>query len=73
MTSYSAGFHGRIGERHDWRSQNGRNYGRFTPTREFSRDGNTCRDFREVGYSNRHSYNRTGTACRHDDGNWYTD
>jgi len=73
MTSYSAGFDGRIGERHDWRSNNGRSYGRFTPTREFSRDGNTCRDFRESGYSNSRSYSRTGTACRHNDGNWYTD
>lgn len=73
MSSYSQGFDGRIGERHDWRNDDGRSYGSFTPTREFSRDGNTCRDFREAGYSNSHSYNRTGTACRHSDGNWYTD
>jgi len=73
MTSYSAGFDGRVGERHDWRSRDGRSYGRFTPIREFSRDGNTCRDFRESGYSNSRSYNRRGTACRHNDGNWYTD
>lgn len=72
MTSYSRGFNGRVGQRHDWR-RNGRSYGSFTPTREYSRDGNTCRDFREAGYSNSRSYNRTGTACRHNDGNWYTD
>ena len=73
MNSYSQGFDGRVGQRYDWRNRNGGSYGSFTPTREFSRDGNTCRDFREAGYSNRRSYNRTGTACRHNDGNWYTD
>lgn len=72
MSSYSVGFEGRVGERHNWRNRSG-GYGYFTPTREFRRDGNTCRDFRESGYSNRRSYNRTGTACRHNDGNWYTD
>jgi surface antigen len=73
MTSYGQGFDGRIGQRHNWRNRDRGTYGSFTPTREFSRDGNTCRDFREAGYSNRRSYNRTGTACRHNDGNWYTD
>ena len=73
MSSYSQGFDGRVGQRHNWRNDDGRSYGSFTPTREFSRDGNTCRDFREAGYSNSHSYSRTGTACRHNDGNWYTD
>ena len=69
LTSYSAGFEGRIGERHDWR--NGDNRGSFTPTREYSRGGNTCRDFREVSYRNGHDYSRSGTACRRSDGNWY--
>lgn len=69
LTSYSAGFEGRIGERHDWR--NGDNRGSFTPVREFSRDGNTCRDFREASYRNGHDYSRSGTACRRADGNWY--
>jgi len=73
MTSYSEGFDGRIGERHNWRNRDGGHYGTFTPTREYNRGGNVCRDFRETGYSNRRSYNRTGTACRHNDGNWYTD
>lgn len=73
MTSYSQGFEGRIGQRHNWRNRDGGTYGSFTPTREYSRNGNTCRDFREAGYSNRRSYSRTGTACRHNDGNWYTD
>lgn len=73
MTSYSQGFEGRIGERHDWRNRDGGTYGSFTPTREYARDGYTCREFREAGYSNRRSYSRTSTACRHSDGNWYTD
>jgi surface antigen len=73
MTSYREGFDGRIGRSHEWRNKDGGNYGTFTPTREYSRGGNVCRDYRETGYSNRHSYNRTGSACRHDDGNWYTD
>lgn len=72
MSSYSQGFEGRIGQRHNWRGSNG-GYGNFTPTREYSRDGNVCRDFRESGYGNGNSYNRRGTACRHNDGNWYTD
>ena len=73
MSSYSVGFEGRIGERHRWRNRNAGSYGTFTPTREFTRDGNTCREFTESGYSNRRPYNHIGTACRHNDGNWYTD
>ena len=73
MNSYSQGFDGRIGHRYSWRNNDSRSYGSFTPTREFSRDGNTCRDFSDVGYGNGHSYNRNGTACRHNDGNWYLD
>ena len=60
LTSYSAGFEGRIGDRHDWR--NGRNRGSFTPTREYSRGGNTCRDFQEASYRNGRDYSRNGTA-----------
>ncbi|MEI9886826.1 MAG: RT0821/Lpp0805 family surface protein [Rhizomicrobium sp.] len=71
LTSYSAGFEGRIGERHDWR--NGSNYGSFTPVREYSRDGNTCRDFREASTRRGQGSSRNGTACRHTDGNWYFD
>jgi len=69
LTSYSAGFEGRIGHRYDWR--NGDNRGSFTPVREYSRDGRTCRDFRETSYSSGNRFNRDGTACRRDDGNWY--
>ena len=71
MNSYRDGFDGRIGERHNWRNSDGRSYGSFTPVREYSRDGNTCRDFREAGRGNGRNYNHSGTACRHNDGNWY--
>ena len=73
MVSYSQGFEGRIGHRYDWSNDDGSSHGSFTPTREYSRDGNTCRDFREAGHGNGHDYNRNGTACRHSDGNWYTE
>ena len=71
MSSYGQGFDGRIGQRYSWRNNDRSSYGSFTPVREYSRDGNTCRDFRESGYSNERSYNHNGTACRHNDGNWY--
>jgi surface antigen len=71
MMSYSQGFEGQIGHRYRWRNSEDSSYGSFTPVREYSRDGNTCRDYQESGYGNGHSYNHTGTACRHDDGNWY--
>lgn len=71
LTSYSAGFDGRIGRRYDWRNDQGGNYGSFTPTREYSRNGYTCRDFSETNYRNGQEYNRSGTACRQNDGNWY--
>ena len=70
LSSYSAGFDGRVGERHDW--HNGPNHGSFTPTREYSRDGNVCRDFQETSYrGDSYHYARSGTACRRADGNWY--
>jgi surface antigen len=73
LTSYGEGFDGRIGTSYRWRNSNDSSYGSFTPVREYSRDGSTCRDFRDVGYDNGHDYNRSGTACRHNDGNWYLD
>jgi surface antigen len=73
LGSYGEGFEGRIGTRYRWHSSDGSNYGSFTPIREYSRDGSTCRDFRDVGHGNGHDYDRSGTACRHVDGNWYLD
>ena len=71
LTSYSAGFDGRIGQRYEWRNDQGSTYGSFTPTREYSRSGNVCRDFTEVTYRNGQQFDRQGTACRQNDGNWY--
>jgi surface antigen len=71
FTSYRDGFDGRIGQRYDWRNNDGGGYGSFTPTREYSRSGYMCRDFQDVSYSNGREYTRTGTACRQADGNWY--
>jgi len=71
MVSYGEGFDGRIGNHYHWQNRGDGSYGSFTPVRQFSRDGETCRDYREAGRSDGHSYNRSGTACRHDDGNWY--
>src|SRR6185437_11882685 len=71
LTSYSAGFDGRIGQRYEWRNEQGSSYGSFTPTREYSRSGNVCRDFTEVTYRNGQQFDRQGTACRQNDGNWY--
>jgi surface antigen len=68
--SYYRGLDGRIGVRYDWRR--GRNYGYFTPTREYTRRGYVCRDFTTVTYRGGREYHRDGTACRRD-GYWYFD
>ncbi len=69
FVSYRDGFEGRIGQRYSWRG-NG-NYGSFTPVREFSRGGYTCRDFTTVTFHRGREVLRSGTACRQNDGNWY--
>jgi len=71
FSSYSDGFEGPIGSHYRWRNGDNGSYGNFTPVREYSRDGNTCRDFTEASYRDGRQYNRTGTACRRADGNWY--
>ncbi len=71
LVSYRDGFEGRIGHRYRWRNDNSGSYGSFTPVREYSRNGNTCREFKDTSYRSGHRYDRSGTACRHNDGNWY--
>jgi surface antigen len=71
FASYGDGFDGNIGQRYRWHNDQDGNYGSFTPVREYSRDGNTCRDFTESSYRDGNRYNRSGTACRRMDGNWY--
>lgn len=73
LVSYRDGFEGRIGHHYRWHNNNNSSYGSFTPVREYSRNGDTCRDFRDTSYRSGHRYNHSGTACRHNDGNWYLD
>jgi len=68
---YSDGLNGEIGRRYAWR--HGRDYGYFTPTREFRRGDTICRSWTETTYAGGHSFNRDGTACRQRDGNWRFD
>jgi len=43
--TYSRGLEGPVGQRYGWRNDNDRDYGNFTPTREYQRDNYTCRDY----------------------------
>jgi surface antigen len=70
FVSYRDGFEGRIGHRYRWRTEGG-NYGSFTPVREYWQGGYTCREFRTATFRNGREYDRSGTACRQNDGNWY--
>jgi surface antigen len=67
--SYYDSFHGRVGERYNWR--HGRNYGYVTTTREYWRGRQLCRDFTQVVYRHGREYERYGTACRRRGGDWY--
>jgi surface antigen len=71
FASYRDGFEGRIGQRYSWRTNDRGSFGSFTPVREFSRGGYTCRDFTTITYRHGREYDRSGTACRQNDGNWY--
>jgi surface antigen len=71
FASWSNGFEGRIGQHYRWRSSERGNYGSFTPVREFSRGGYVCRDFHAVTWRSGRAHERSGTACRQADGNWY--
>jgi surface antigen len=71
FTSYRSGFDGRIGQRYDWRNNDSGAYGSFTPVREYSRNQLVCRDYRAATWRDGREYDRTGTACRQADGNWY--
>ena len=69
--TYYEGLEGRIGQRYRWRNERDRNYGYFTPVREYRRDNYTCRDYNTTTWrEGRRSY-RSGSACRYEDGNWY--
>ncbi len=68
---YADGLNGDVGRRYEWRNRS--NYGYFTPTREYRRNGVTCRDFTETTYRGGQAFTRTGTACRETGGNWRFD
>ena len=70
--SYTRGLDGQIGQRYDWRNDQDRDSGYFTPTREYERDNYTCRDW--VATTNREGrrMNRRGSSCRYEDGSWYS-
>lgn len=68
---YADGLNGDIGRRYEWR--NGRNYGYFTPTREFRRRGMVCREFTETSWRGGRPVTRQGVACRETGGNWRFD
>jgi surface antigen len=70
--TYSRGLDGQIGQRYDWRNEQDRDHGYFTPTREYGRDTYTCRDWVATTYREGRRMSRRGSSCRHEDGNWYS-
>lgn len=71
--TYADGLNGRVGMRYSWRNDETGDYGYFTPEREFNRERVVCRSFHETTYINGRRFDRSGTACRQDDGNWHFD
>jgi len=69
--TYSRGLEGPIGQRYTWRNEEDRDYGNFTPTREYRRGQYTCRDYTTTTYRGGRRTPRSGSACQYEDGNWY--
>ena len=69
--TYSRGLEGEIGQRYDWRNDQDRDHGYFTPTREYDRGAYSCRDWVATTYREGRRMSRRGSSCRHEDGNWY--
>ena len=67
--SYDRSFNGRVGERHDWESDD-HDHGYTVTDREYRRRGRLCRDFTQVTYRHGREMDQHGTACRGRDGNW---
>jgi len=59
---YVDALNGDIGRPYEWRR--GPNRGTFTPTREFRRGGQICREFTETTWRGGRSNSRNGVACR---------
>jgi surface antigen len=68
--AYGNSLNGEIGREYDW--EHGTSHGTFMSTREYRDGDQLCRDFRTTTYRNGQRYDREGTACRTNDGNWQT-
>src|SRR5471032_3130376 len=69
---YAQGLNGDLGRPNEWSNRGNR--GTFTPTREFRRGDQVCREFSETTYRRDQSFTRTGVACREiGTGNWRFD
>jgi surface antigen len=67
--SYDRSFNGRVGERHDWESDD-HDHGYTVTDRKYRRRGRLCRDFTQVTYRHGREMDQHGTACRGRNGNW---
>ena len=68
VRSYNDSFHGRVGQRYQWRR--GPNRGYIVTNREYYRGSRLCRDFTQWVYRRGREFDRDGTACRRRDGEW---
>ena len=67
--SYNDSFNGRVGERHEWVSDD-HDHGYTVTDREYYRHDRLCRDFTQVIYRHGREFDSHGTACRRHDGQW---
>ena len=66
--AYGRSFRGPVGHRYEW--SRGRNRGYVVTNREYNRGPRLCRDFTQVVYRKGREFDRAGTACRRQDGEW---
>ena len=66
--TYNNSFQGPVGRRYSW--NNGPNRGYVVTDREYYRGPRLCRDFTQVIYRRGREFDRAGTACRRQDGEW---
>jgi surface antigen len=66
---YADGLNGEIGRRYQW--SHGDAHGTFTPTREFTENGDRCREFVATSYRDGRESTHEGVACYRRDGNWH--
>lgn len=69
FATYDEGLNGEVGREYRW--HHGGERGTFTAIRQYREDGYICRDFRTVTYRGDQRYERDGSACHEDDGNWH--